>query len=111
MFVLDYEGYKNAEIAEIEGIPIGTVKSRINAAREILKRTMKENEDRCFFEQHRFINVLTDEQKGVIQLLSERYTYEEIAEIEGVPIDAIKSQINEAKNGILNKLNANDSDR
>jgi RNA polymerase sigma-70 factor (ECF subfamily) len=36
----DIQGYSYEEIADILNIPLGTVKSRINAARNILKKEL-----------------------------------------------------------------------
>lgn len=40
-FTRHFEGYKYHEIADELGIPLGTVKTRIHAAREILKKNLK----------------------------------------------------------------------
>jgi RNA polymerase sigma factor (sigma-70 family) len=40
-FIKYFEGYKYHEIAEILNIPIGTVKTRIHVARQILKKYLK----------------------------------------------------------------------
>lgn len=40
-FVRHFEGYKYHEIAEELGIPLGTVKTRIHAAREMLKKNLR----------------------------------------------------------------------
>src|SRR3954463_1482971 len=40
-FIKYFEGYKYHEIAEILDIPIGTVKTRIHVARQILKKYLK----------------------------------------------------------------------
>lgn len=40
-FVSYFEGYKYQEIAEATGMPLGTVKTRIHMAREILKKYLK----------------------------------------------------------------------
>ncbi|RZK58585.1 MAG: RNA polymerase sigma factor [Pedobacter sp.] len=40
-FIQYFEGYKYHEIAEDLGIPIGTVKTRIHMARQILKKQLK----------------------------------------------------------------------
>lgn len=40
-FTRHFEGYKYHEIADELGIPLGTVKTRIHAAREMLKKSLK----------------------------------------------------------------------
>lgn len=40
-FVMYYHGYKYKEIAEHIGIPLGTVKSKIHAARSLIKKGIK----------------------------------------------------------------------
>lgn len=40
-FRMHFEGHKYTEIAEEIGIPLGTVKTRIHAARELLKKHLK----------------------------------------------------------------------
>jgi RNA polymerase sigma-70 factor (ECF subfamily) len=41
-FILsEYQGLKYAEVAEILGIPVGTVKSRMSAAEKELRRILK----------------------------------------------------------------------
>jgi len=40
-FVSYFEGYKYQEIADTTGIPLGTVKTRIHMAREMLKKFLK----------------------------------------------------------------------
>jgi RNA polymerase sigma factor (sigma-70 family) len=40
-----WDGFSVPEIAEIEGVPAGTVKSRLYNAREALRRLLKEEED------------------------------------------------------------------
>ena len=39
-FMMNFRGYKYQEIADHFGIPIGTVKTRIHMARQILKKTL-----------------------------------------------------------------------
>ena len=46
VFILaEMEGMSHAQIADIEGIPSGTVKSRLSRAKTILKRTLKHTGD------------------------------------------------------------------
>jgi RNA polymerase sigma factor (sigma-70 family) len=40
-----WDGFSVPEIAEIEGVPAGTVKSRLYGAREVLRRILKEEDD------------------------------------------------------------------
>ncbi len=40
-----WDGFSVPEIAEIEGVPAGTVKSRLYTAREALRRILKEEDD------------------------------------------------------------------
>jgi RNA polymerase sigma-70 factor (ECF subfamily) len=44
-FLLHYKGYEYKEIAEKMGIPIGTVKSRLNTARTLLKELIQKESD------------------------------------------------------------------
>ncbi|MCB9294151.1 MAG: RNA polymerase sigma factor [Lewinellaceae bacterium] len=41
-FLMHYQGYEYKEIAEVLEMPIGTVKSRLNTARAILKNRLQE---------------------------------------------------------------------
>lgn len=45
-FLKYFEGYKYHEIAEQQGIPIGTVKTRIHVARQVLKERLKMYRDK-----------------------------------------------------------------
>ncbi len=40
LLLLDVEGFTNEEVAELAGIPVGTVKSRVHRARMALRKTL-----------------------------------------------------------------------